>query len=222
MTDAPNVFGYFAGGAGEVYEQTLIGLKSVLEAAGSNSWSAWIGRSLDEWRTSGTCSVLRSAYGGMGSLNDLVVAGNADPRLVWLDPPLELLRAAAYQWSSVASDAPTTFKTTPASTHGLRLRWYECDACHLRVAGTFERAMAAADAWSSWAVPRLVSLRQAHEIVEASGGKTVDFPTAPYTAHLELQYEKLSVKRLDLGRHWEDLCPRCGAIAWRYSSAAAF
>ncbi len=55
------------------YEQSLIAMKRLLDAVNEQAWAKWIETDLQEWRLSGDVRHHRSAYGGMGSFNDVVI-----------------------------------------------------------------------------------------------------------------------------------------------------
>lgn len=56
-----------------LYRESLLALKFVLEQSGVSSWAKWIATDLDRWETEKSVRHHISAYGGMGSLNDLII-----------------------------------------------------------------------------------------------------------------------------------------------------
>jgi hypothetical protein len=218
----PPVLGWFAGEAGQLYEQSLLGLVTVLEAAGETHWLAWVRQSLDEWRARGESRGHRRAYGGMGSLNDLVLSQpGTDPRsMTWFDAALWVLRGSAYAFSVAAEEDPHRFQQR-AVTDSLEVAWSRCLSCGSGYMTTWNVHSAASQAWASYAVPRLVSARRAAEIAEAAAGQVPELATAPYVEHVERRYERLRVRLAD-DRHGEVPCPSCGATTWWHTSASAF
>ncbi len=55
------------------YEMALGTLKHLLDAVGERHWAEWVQADLEEWRSWQSTRRHRSAYGGMGSINDLVI-----------------------------------------------------------------------------------------------------------------------------------------------------
>jgi len=55
------------------YEQTLMATEGLLRRVGEQHWADWLKQDLIAWRTSRDVSHHRSAYGGMGSFNDVVI-----------------------------------------------------------------------------------------------------------------------------------------------------
>lgn len=56
-----------------LYRESLLALKFVLEQSGVISWSKWIATDLAKWEIEKSVQHHLSAYGGMGSLNDLII-----------------------------------------------------------------------------------------------------------------------------------------------------
>jgi hypothetical protein len=98
MADSPAVLRFTAGLAGDIYEQSLEGIRSVLLMVGERHWLAWMEEDLRLYRDEGSTEHHRGAYGGMGSFNDLVLSapgGENQSSAVWLDAALDQLRHLA-------------------------------------------------------------------------------------------------------------------------------
>ena len=85
---------------------TLHQLAELLERDGDRHWSAWMRRAQTRLEKSDSSGVdyLLSAYGGMGSFNDLILGQSSDAgRFAWKDGHIELnerldkLRSTAWQ-----------------------------------------------------------------------------------------------------------------------------
>ena len=61
------------GVADELYEPCLVALIEALALASEAHWHAWMVDDLERWHRRRDVSHHRSAYGGMGSFNDLVL-----------------------------------------------------------------------------------------------------------------------------------------------------
>ena len=57
----------------DYYKDTLESLHFLLESCDEKHWSNWIARSIDEWEYEKGVAHYKSALGGMGSFNDLVI-----------------------------------------------------------------------------------------------------------------------------------------------------
>ncbi len=55
------------------YEHTLVALKRLLDAVGVRQWSDWIETDIEHWRADKDTAHHLSAYGAMGSINDVWV-----------------------------------------------------------------------------------------------------------------------------------------------------
>lgn len=53
------------------YEHSLIAMKRLLDAVGETYWADWIETDIEHWRSKRSVSRHLSAYGGMGSFNDI-------------------------------------------------------------------------------------------------------------------------------------------------------
>jgi hypothetical protein len=69
------------------YAQPLDAMHRLLMQAGETHWAAWIERAMREWRESRAVKHHLSAYGGMGSFNDIshLIASAAGPGARWDD-----------------------------------------------------------------------------------------------------------------------------------------
>ena len=77
------------------YLEILEVLKKLLQDSGNNHWAAWIEKDIEEWNQSKSTGHHLSAYGGMGSINDLFVGGN-DSRGIWEDSLFVHCKSFAY------------------------------------------------------------------------------------------------------------------------------
>ena len=60
----------------EMYRKTLEILKDLLQKSDNGHWAQWLDRDIVEWDSSKSTTHHISAFGGMGSINDLWVGGN--------------------------------------------------------------------------------------------------------------------------------------------------
>jgi hypothetical protein len=55
------------------YEHALVAMERLLQSVGETHWAQWIGIDIERWRLDRDTSHHLSAYGGMGSFNDVVI-----------------------------------------------------------------------------------------------------------------------------------------------------
>ncbi len=72
----------------------LLALRDLLHAADEAHWKAWLDRDVRDWETSESTRHHLRAYGGMGSLNDVVLR---DP---WLNAVFESIKSTCYHLAS--------------------------------------------------------------------------------------------------------------------------
>jgi hypothetical protein len=115
--EPPPTMRWCVGEAGNLFEQALIAMRAILEARGETHWQSWIEVDLARWRGDGSTEHHRSAYGGMGSFNDLYLDdGEAG---IWLDAALCSCQHVASSVASAAQDDASTFRqVSPGSNRG--------------------------------------------------------------------------------------------------------
>lgn len=100
LNDAPN----------SMYENALLAMSYLLREVGLNHWLEWIERDLTEWRTSRDTSHHRSAYGAMGSFNDVFISiPSSKSEEAWANETFQWLKSLCF-----------TLSRTPDKTYSLR------------------------------------------------------------------------------------------------------
>jgi hypothetical protein len=82
------------------YSDALNAMHDLLGALGEQHWRAWIAQDIDEWESHKSVSHHLSAYGGMGSFNDI---GFED---VWLGVLFDDLKSACYYFAHQPTSKP--------------------------------------------------------------------------------------------------------------------
>lgn len=222
----PATMRWCVGPAGALYEQALIAMRGVLEAAGEQHWLKWIDEDLAAWRAAGSTSHHRSAYGGMGSLNDVHLSrADGEPGGIWLDAALDTLRHIAASAAPVAEQSPTSLRQiSPGSstTNLAGLPVSVCGDCGERFVSTASRVFAAAAGWSSAAVPELVQAERGDEVALRALGLLTSDDRQRYLDVVDavVAAERLLPAVYDKYAEW--LCPKCGHHRWRSSAVAVF
>ena len=72
---------------GSQYEHSLVAMARLLEAVGEAHWLEWISSDLRQWRAARDTSHHLSAYGGMGSFNDVWICGTNGHRVSFKQEP---------------------------------------------------------------------------------------------------------------------------------------
>jgi hypothetical protein len=94
------------------YEHCLIAMKRLLDEVGETHWAAWLETDIHEWRASSGTAHHLSAYGGMGSFNDvLLLAANGHnvsaQQEPWANTVFEWLKACCHHLAQSPS-TPTS------------------------------------------------------------------------------------------------------------------
>jgi hypothetical protein len=95
----------------DTYRKTLLLLKDLLHKSGNSIWEQWIDRDIDEWDKEKSTSHHKSAFGGMGSINDLAVGGQ-EKIGTWKNNMFDLLKSIS--WTFAAKNK-IQFPTTTVS-----------------------------------------------------------------------------------------------------------
>lgn len=78
-----------------LYPEILKILRTLLEKSDNTHWANWITQDIEEWNESKSTKHHLSAYGGMGSINDLWVGGN-DIKGSWNNEIFDHSKSLAY------------------------------------------------------------------------------------------------------------------------------
>src|SRR5262252_8072180 len=106
------------------YLDALNAMRELLGALGETHWRSWIAKDIAEWEGSKSVSHHLSAYGGMGSFNDI---GFED---VWRGTLFEDLQSACYHFAHHPTTRPDARKLEQAmGTIGFELSGWRCLAC---------------------------------------------------------------------------------------------
>jgi hypothetical protein len=106
------------------YLDALNALHELLGALGEQHWRSWIARDISEWENSNSVSHHLSAYGGMGSLNDMSFED------IWLGTLFDDLRGVCYYFAHKPKSKPDlrALKSSLGRT-GFELSGWRCLAC---------------------------------------------------------------------------------------------
>lgn len=86
------------------YENALHAMGQLLAAVGEKHWSAWIRDDLERWSSRAEVDHHLSAYGGMGSFNDLIICpenGHIVTKVQepWANETFEWLKSLCFQFA---------------------------------------------------------------------------------------------------------------------------
>lgn len=99
-------------------------MHDLLGALGEQHWRAWIAQDIDEWESRKSVQHHLSAYGGMGSFNDIWFED------VWLGTLFEDLKIACYQFAQYPTVKPDVRALEHSmSSIGFELSGWRCLAC---------------------------------------------------------------------------------------------
>lgn len=215
-----------AGSAGVLYEEALLAMQSILTAANEGHWRGWIEQDIETWRSAQRTSHHRSAYGGMGSFNDLhLVGSDTGQDEVWLDAALDACRHIAASVAPIAEQSPASFRqVSPGSstTGAVDVRQYICGNSGSSYVTSLDRLRAAAAAWSSWAVPDLIQGQRGRLVAEAALGRTAPDNRPLYITSVDDTIDQSPALGAEFDSYADWHCPSCGHRQWTTSGIAAF
>lgn len=194
------------GPAGLLYEQALVGMLRVLQAANEDHWLRWIEEDIVAWRERGSTAHHRSAYGGMGSFNDLYLTGaQAEPGEIWLEVALNYLRHVAASVAPFAEQSSDGFRQVPPGSSTTSLAGVAisvCGRCQSRFVTPSSILSGAAAAWCSWTVPTLVQDQQGETIADHALGLAPEDDREEYVGYqlaARMRTSQAAVARLEAG-----------------------
>jgi hypothetical protein len=83
----------------DTYRKTLLLLKDLLHKSDNSHWEQWIDRDIYEWDNSQSTSHHKSAFGGMGSINDLSVGGQGKIG-TWKNNMFDILKSISWTFAA--------------------------------------------------------------------------------------------------------------------------
>lgn len=84
----------------DTYRKTLVLLKDIFKTSGHSHWENWIDRDIYEWDNFKSTSHHKSAFGGMGSINDIAV-GERDRVGVWKNNMFDSLKSLSWTLAAI-------------------------------------------------------------------------------------------------------------------------
>jgi hypothetical protein len=83
----------------DTYHKSLLLLKDLLHKSENSHWEQWIDRDIYEWENSKSTSHHKSAFGGMGSINDLAVGGQGKIG-TWKNNMFDILKSISWTFAT--------------------------------------------------------------------------------------------------------------------------
>jgi hypothetical protein len=106
------------------YPDALSAMHVLLGALGEQHWRSWIAQDIEEWETRKDVRHHLSAYGGMGSFNDIVFED------VWLGTLFDDLKSACYHFAyHLVSKSDVRTLEHSMGSNGFELSGWRCLAC---------------------------------------------------------------------------------------------
>ncbi|MGB8861030.1 MAG: hypothetical protein WCC60_17355 [Ilumatobacteraceae bacterium] len=201
-----------------------------MQAAGEGHWLRWIEEDIVAWRERGSTAHHRSAYGGMGSFNDLYLTGaQAEPGEIWLEVALNYLRHylrhVAASVAPFAEQSSEGFRQVPPGSSTTSLAGVAisvCGRCQSRFVTSSSILFGAAAAWCSWTVPTLVQDQQGETIADHALGLAPEDDREEYVGYVNAAINRAGIAVADYDSYATWSCPSCGHRQWRTSSVGVF
>lgn len=100
----------------DTYRKSLIILKSLFNQSGNSHWVKWIEKDIYEWDFRKSTSHHRSAFGGMGSINDQPIS-TFSAEGCWLDTLFDYVKKIS--WTYADSRKIKVLEPPPATLEGI-------------------------------------------------------------------------------------------------------
>jgi hypothetical protein len=119
--------------SGTTYLEALDATQRLLKSQNETHWRNWILRDIDEWKSSHSVSHHLSAYGGMGSFNDI---GFENP---WIHYLFDDLKSACFFLARHPSHKAEANSIRPSMGNvGFNLQGWRCLACDYQVVSSYD------------------------------------------------------------------------------------
>ncbi len=106
------------------YSDALNAMQDLLSRLGEQRWRSWIAQDVDEWESHRSVRHHLSAYGGMGSFNDIAFED------VWLGTLFDDLKSACYYFAHHPTGKPDIRALESSmGSDGFTLSGWRCLAC---------------------------------------------------------------------------------------------
>ena len=112
----------------ELYPEILKVLRNLLEKSHNTHWVNWINEDIEQWNKFKKTKHHLSAYGGMGSINDLWVGGN-DLNGIWENEIFENSKSLAYILAQKKGIGNSELVRISRNTNGKEIEGWRCLEC---------------------------------------------------------------------------------------------
>lgn len=209
---------------GSIYPEVLNILKTLLENSGNTYWSNWIEKDINLWNESKSVKHHLSAYGGMGSINDLYVA-NYSLVGVWENNIFDQCKSLAYKLAENRGKGGVELVDLSPKRYRKILSGSRCLDCGYGVLSKVDIEDYIANTSTSDFIIKKINDKKINEILNVD--EIIDSPNV-----IELRNELISlVKNSDINvsntnNSWFKPCPKCNseniaAYRWDYKVTEA-
>ncbi|WP_276132726.1 DUF6966 domain-containing protein [Polluticoccus soli] len=106
----------------DTYRKALVILESLFRQSGNSHWAKWMMRDIYEWDTHRSTTHHRSAFGGMGSINDQPL-GKISEEGCWKDTLFDYIKTISWTYATkgeneILVSPPPTFQITLCNNCG--------------------------------------------------------------------------------------------------------
>jgi hypothetical protein len=202
-----------------LYPEILKILRALLERSGNTHWANWITQDIEEWNDSKSTRHHLSAYGGMGSINDLWVGGN-DINGCWRNEIFDQSKSLAYTLAHRKGIGGSELIDTSLNRQGSVIQGWRCLEC-----GYGEISKVGIESYiANKFVPILLRQKidngDVYKIVDLSDLKT-DKQLVEFRNKVMSAVEKSDIKLIERDDKWMRPCPDCNSentavYRWNY------
>ncbi|MFH1423121.1 MAG: hypothetical protein ABIH42_10470 [Planctomycetota bacterium] len=210
---------------GKYYVNALEALIELLSRSGAFFWCNWMREDIDNWRKNKDLSHHLTAYGGMGSLNDLIickinnhsVTRNQEP---WINAVFSGLTSITYLIAHSVQRGHNTTGWIRVFREEMDLPCIMsgelCEKCGCKYAVENMLTASAAKRWAQTAVPFAVSQSNGIELVRRIFNHETDTEIKNSLEEFKSAVEKTGLTILPSSFDCRsDACASCGQICWR-------
>lgn len=208
-----------------LYPEILKVLRTLLEKSDNTHWANWISQDIEEWsRCKGTRHHL-SAYGGMGSINDLWVGGN-DIKGSWQNEVFDHSKSLAYALAQRKGIGGSELVDTSPNKHRAVIEGWRCLECGYGQISKVGIESYIANKYVPILLRQKIEHGEVHKILEISELMT-DRQVVELRNKIVSAVEKSDIILIERADKWMQACPTCDSdntavYRWNYKENSEF
>ncbi|WP_321515970.1 DUF6966 domain-containing protein [Marinifilum fragile] len=190
-----------------LYPEILKVLRILLEKSDNTHWANWITQDIEEWNRSKSTKHHLSAYGGMGSINDLWVGGN-DIKGSWKNEIFDHSKSLAYALAQRKGMGGSELVGISPNRHRAVIQGWRCLECGYGEVSKVEIESYIANKFVPILLRQKIESGDVCKIVNISE-LTIEEQVVEHRRKVISAVEKSEIRLIERADKWMQPCPNC-------------